>query len=251
MLQRWLVDHLRAMAATYRTPTAAERAGAVAVLRAALAGDTPCPDGSPLRAAPATDDTGRPFTLLTDTDHGWGSVLLRTSSDLVVEVPHPGSDRFTARLGLALFHAIPTATLLIAGAHRNQADVAHRTDSLFHTVAQTLALPELQLHGFATDTAPGIDAVVSAGAGEHGEPHRRVEKALTQQGFRVGHHERLAGRTNAQGIAAAASGRPFLHLELAPPLRDRLRDRVVDAITKAVADAGDHRREQHPRPCED
>ena len=236
MLQQWLVAHLRAMAARYRTPTTEERADAVAVLRTVMTRGTPSPGVLPLRVSSATDDTGHPFTLLTDTAHGWGSVLLRRSSDLLIEVPHPGSDRRTARLGLELFHAIPTATLLVAGAHRNQADVAHRTDSLFHAFAQTLALPELQLHGFATDTAPGIDAVVSAGAGEQGELHRQVEKALIQQGFRVGHHERLAGRTNAQGIAAAACGRTFLHLELAPPLRHRHRRLVVDAVTKAVAD---------------
>ncbi len=236
MLQQWLVDHLRAMAAKYRTPTARELDEAVAVLRAVLAHDRPDPGGLPLRVSLATDDDGRPFTQLTATAHGWGSVLLRGTSDLVIEVPHPGSDRLTARLGLELFHAIPTAALLVAGAHRNQADVAHRADSLFHAFAQTLALPELQLHGFATDTAPGIDAVVSAGAGEQGELHRQVEKALIQEGFRVGHHERLAGRTNAQGVAAAASGRTFLHLELAPLLRDRRRGLVVDAVAKAVAD---------------
>ena len=243
MPQHWLVGHLRAMAAKYRTPTPRERAGAVTVLRAVLTRETPATDGLPLRVSPAEDDSGRPFTLLTATAHGWGSVLLRTGSDLLIEVPHPGSDRLTARLGLELFHAIPTAALLVAGAHRNQADVAHRTDSLFHVFAQTLALPELQLHGFATETAPGIDAVVSAGAGEQGELHRQVEKALIQQGFRVGHHERLAGRTNAQGIAAAASGRTFLHLELAPLLRDRLRHLVVDAVTEAVTDTRHQQRD--------
>lgn len=233
------------MARTYRTPTPEERAGAIAVLRAALAHETLDRHGLPLRTSPATDDAGRPFTLLADTEHGWGSVLLRTPADLLIEVPHPGSDRLTARLGLELFHAIPTASLLVAGAHRNQVDVAHRTDSLFHTVAQTLALPEIQLHGFATRTAPDIDAVVSAGAGARGEPHRAVEKALVQHGFRIGHHERLAGRTNAQGIAAAAAGRPFLHLELAPVLRDRHRAVVVEAIAKAIADTRHEQRDQH------
>jgi hypothetical protein len=242
-MQRWLAGHVRAMARTYRTPTPEERAGAVAMLRAALAHETPQQSGLPLRMSPATDDEGRPFTLLTDTRHGWGSLLLRTPADLLIEVPHPGSDRLTARLGLELFHAIPATSLLVAGAHRNQVDVAHRTDSLFHTFAQTLALPELQLHGFATRTAPDIDAVVSPGAGEPGEPHRTVEKALVQQGFRTGHHERLAGRTNAQGIAAAADGRPFLHLELAPALRDRHRAVVVEAIAKAVADTRHQQRD--------
>lgn len=243
MLQRWLVDHVRAMAADfpYRPPTPGERSDAVAVLRAVLTGEPPLSNG--LRVSPGTDDAGRPFTLLTDTAHGWGTVLLREASDLVIEVPHPGSDRLTARLGLELFHAVPSAALLVAGAHRNAADsaadVAHRADSLFHAFAQTLALPEIQLHGFAAATAPDTDAVVSSGAGEQTDLHRRVEKALRQRGFRVGHHERLAGRTNVQGIAAAAQGRPFLHLELAPLLRIHHRGAVVDAVARAVADTRD------------
>lgn len=247
MLQRWLVDHVRAMAADapYRPPTPEERNDAVAVLRAALAGEPHRPNS--LRMTPGTDDVGGPFTMLTDTRHGWGTVLLRETSDLVIEVPHPGSDRLTARLGLELFHAVPSAALLVAGAHRNAADnaadVAHRTDSLFHAFAQTLALPEIQLHGFAAATAPDTDVVVSSGAGEQAELHRLVEKALRQHGFRVGHHERLAGRTNVQGIAAAAQGRPFLHLELAPLLRIHRRGAVVDAVTKAVADTRDQERD--------
>jgi hypothetical protein len=244
MLQRWLAGHVRAMTRTYRPPTPRERERAVTALRAALAREAH--DDHLLRRSAATDDAGRPFTILTDTEHAWGSVLLRTPSDLLIEVPHPGSDRLTARLGLELFHAIPSAALLVAGAHRNQVDVAHGTDSLFHMFAQTLALPEIQLHGFATRTAPDVDAVASPGAGEPGELHRRTEKALVQQGFRVGHHERLAGRTNTQGIAAAANGRPFLHLELAPVLRDRHRAVVVEAITKAVADTRHQQRDQHP-----
>lgn len=247
MLQQWLVDHVRALTADgpYRAPTREERIKAVAALRAVLAHEPPELDGLSLSSALGTDDAGRPFTMLTGTSAGWGAVLLRMPSDLLIEVPHPGADRLTARLGLDLFHAVPTAALLVAGAHRNAADsaadVAHRTDSLFHAFAQTLALPEIQLHGFAEDTAPDTDAVVSAGAGEPSDLHRRVEKALAQHGFRVGHHERLAGRTNVQGIAAAVSGRPFLHLELAPLLRIHHRDVVVDTIAKAVADT----RHQH------
>lgn len=245
MLQQWLAGHVRAMVAHgfYRTPTPGELAEAAAVLRAVLAHEPPRLDGLPLRVSRGADDAGRPFTMLTDTATGWGAVLLRTAPDLLIEVPHPGSDRFTARLGLDLFHAIPTAALLVAGAHRSKADVAHRADSLFHAFAQTLALPEIQLHGFAADTAPDTDVVVSPGAGEQVELHRRVEKALAQQGFRIGHHERLAGRTNVQGIAAAAGGRPFLHLELAPPLRSRYRGTVVDAVAKAVADTRHQQRD--------
>lgn len=221
MLQQWLAVRLRAMH-TYRPPTDDERARAVAALKSALAGRTP----------PSGVDR-RPYTLLAEPPGtGWGTVVLQGRPELVVEVPHPGSDRFTARLGLELFRAIPDAALLIAGAHRRLADVAHRADSLFHTYAQTLGTAELQLHGFAATTAPGTDAVLSPGAGRTTTHHRLLEKALSRHGFRVADHERLAGRTNVQGIAAAARGTPFLHLELAPILRGGHRHRVVDAVTE-------------------
>jgi hypothetical protein len=212
----WLVEWVRAMSATdpYRPPTTAERAEAVAALRTVLTG---------------------------------GAVALREDTDLVIEVPHPGSDRLTARLGLELFHAIPTAALLIAGTHRkaagNAADVAHRADSLFHAFAQTLATTEIQLHGFAETSAPDTDAVISPGVGDATELHTALEKALTRQGFRVRDHEHLAGRTNVQGIAAAVRATPFLHLELAP--LPRLHHR--DAIVKAVADTW-HQQGHHQQP---
>jgi hypothetical protein len=169
---------------------------------------------------------------------GWGHVAVHESTDLLIEVPHPGSDRYTARLGLELFHAIPTAALLVAGTHRNTADVAHLPESLFQTYAQAFATTELQLHGFATASAPGTDVVLSPGAGKPTRLHEALEKALTRQGFRVAHHEHLAGRTNVQGIAAAVRGTPFLHLELAALVRRDHRDRVVDAVTDAWHEHG-------------
>lgn len=210
----------------YRPPTPEERTQAVAALEAVLAGDPPELTGLPLRF---TDDT-----LLTEGAPCWGTLALRATTSLLIEVPHPGSDRLTTRLGLDLFHAIPTAALLIAGAHRKAAggaaDVAHRTDSLFHAFAQTLATTEIQLHGFAAASAPDTDVVLSPGAGAVTTQHHVLTKALTAQGFRVRHHEHLAGRTNVQGIAAAGRGTPFLHLELAPVLRLHHRDTLVKTI---------------------
>lgn len=231
MLSQWLVDRVRAMSAggPYRPPSDDERAAAVATLSAMLA-------GGPGGRHAVDEETGRPFTMVVAAPQ-WGTAVVQGVPDLVVEVPHPGSDRLTSRLGLELFRALPTAALLVAGAHRNAGggagDVAHRADSLFHAYAQTLAVPELQLHGFAATSAPETDAVVSPGAGQATDWHRAVEKALAQHGFRVRHQEHLAGRTNAQGIAAAGVGREFLHLELAPLLRRDRRDLVVDALASA------------------
>jgi hypothetical protein len=218
----------------YRPPTPADRARAAAALRALLAGTRPDLTDLPLVV---THHLG--ITSVTG-DHGWGSIAFRKSPDLLIEVPHPGSDRYTAMLGLALFDAIPSAAVLVAGTHRRVVDVAHLPESLFHTFAQTLAIPELQLHGFAAASAPDTDAVLTAGAGNTTDLHHTLAEALTRQGFRVRHHEHLAGRTNTQGIAAAARGTPFLHLELAPLVRSDHRDRVVQAVTDTWHQCGHH-----------
>ena len=95
-------------------------------------------------------------------------------------MPHPGSDRHTEQLGLALFRALPGAALLIAGAHRRAADgtadVAHQPDSMFHALATHLAdrgADQLQLHGFDDDSLADHDIVISAGAGT---PDHRSEQ---------------------------------------------------------------------------
>lgn len=203
----------------------------MAALEALLAGRDPDLTDLPMRV---THDNA---TMLTS-EAGWATLALREHPTLLIEVPHPGSDRFTARLGRELFDAIPTAALLVAGAPRRAADVAHLPDSVFHAFAQTLAITELQLHGFAAASAPNTDAVLTAGAGDPTELHHALTKALTHEGFRVRHHEHLAGRTNAQGIAAAARGTPFLHLELSPILRLEHRDRVVRVITDTWHEQG-------------
>jgi hypothetical protein len=211
-------------------------------VRAILAGDVPDLDGLGLTHA---------HPLLADqpgTERAWGAFVLDTRPSAVVEVPHPASDRYTTRLGLELYEAMPAAALLIAGAHRDAAngaaDVAHRTDSLFHAVATTLGTaPEIQLHGFATASAPDTDVVISAGAGTWRPAHDALADALTRQGFRVAHHEHLSGRTNVQGIAAAERGTPFLHLELAPLLRADPGHRA--AVVASVARTWHQPRHQH------
>ena len=237
-LAQWITGRVQAMhaAAAYHPPAARDLAAGAEALRALLA------DGNPVLP--------RGFRLLTGRDAGgectgitagsWGTIVVRPGTPrLLVEVPHPRHDWLTDRLGHALFRAVPGAALLLAGAHRHAggraADVAHRTDSLFHAFAQTLAVPEIQLHGFAAATAPAVDAVVSAGAGTRSGLHTEAAAALTDLGLRVGEHHLLAGRTNVQGIAAAEAGRPFLHLELAPRARNEHGSAVVEALAAAWA----------------
>jgi hypothetical protein len=242
----------------HRAPTAGERDAVPAAVDRLLAGDTG-PDTVTAFArlamvvSAATDPvTRRPFVMAASrpgVEESWGAVLVDrgAGASVVVEVPHPVADRDTEHVGLALFRAVPGAVLLVAGAHRRagggHADVAHQQDSFFHAVATHLGargLPELQLHGFDSDSLPAVDAVVSPGAGTAGPLAVRIADALDASGAAVcrawdGDCGALEGRTNEQGRAAAAGGRPFVHVELGPGMRgEALRGATVAALAGAA-----------------
>lgn len=244
-----MLDRLRAMspADPYRPPTPTERDDGAAGLRALLSGSR-APGLARLGFVVSSGVDGRPYTLLAGeagTERAWGMVVLDGSGPprRVIAVPHPVADRLTAWVGLQLFRAAPGSALLLAGTHRRAgegaADVAHRTDSMFHAFAEVLAehAPvEVQPHGYAAATLPAFDAVVSPGAARLTDAHPALRDALAERGFRVrpGWTGLLDGSTNVQSIAAAARGTAFLHLELAPtPRADRAsRDAVVDAVAR-------------------
>jgi hypothetical protein len=242
----------------HRAPTADERAAVPAAIDRVLSGDTG-PDavaafdrlGMDLSAG--TDPaTGRAFRLAASRPGAaasWGAVVVDggAAASVVVEVPHPVADRDTEHVGLALFRAVPGAVLLLAGAHRRaaggHADVAHQPGSFFHGVATHLGargLPELQLHGFGRTSLPGVDAVVSAGAGAPGPLAERVGAELDAAGLAVCRAWEegcgaLEGRTNAQGRAAATGGWPFVHIELDRAARgEGQRTATVAALARAA-----------------
>jgi hypothetical protein len=220
----------------YRHPSPAERDNALAAVdRLASADITAATElfgRIGMNVSAGTDSaTGRRYALAASragSDRSWGMLVIDLTfptSQVVVEVPHPGSDWHTEQIGLALFRALPRAVLLIAGAHRRAAggtaDVAHQPDSMFHGLATHLAdhgANQLQLHGFHDGGVADNDIVISAGAGT---PDRRTEQIaddLGRAGFDVcrawtDHCGSLEGRTNAQGLAAAQR-HPFIHLEI-------------------------------------
>ncbi|MER7708001.1 hypothetical protein ABTX81_34555 [Kitasatospora sp. NPDC097605] len=183
---------------------------------------------------------------------GWGRIYLdlSTPAGWSAQVPHPVSDSRTEALGAELFRAAPGGVLVLAGAHRRagtdgSADVAHRDDTVFAAVVEALAargLPGVQLHGFAEDSLPGTDAVVSSGAGTAGGIAERTADGLAAAGLAVCRAwretcGRLEGTTNVQGRFAAGLGVPWVHVELANPLRTdpARRARVVAALAGAVS----------------
>jgi hypothetical protein len=193
--------------------------------------------------------TGRRYAIAVDQvdkQRGWGLVLRDLTTDVrrVVEVPHPRSDMRSEELGLALFREQPGTLLMMAGAHRRAAngaaDVAHRADSVFDALARGFArrgMPQVQVHGFDDDSAPGHDVVLSEGSGTAGPAAHRVGDSVEAAGFAVCRAwkqdcAKLEGTQNVQARAAAELGGDFLHVEVSHSVRDdpRRRAELVRAL---------------------
>ncbi|TWP45765.1 hypothetical protein FKR81_38670 [Lentzea tibetensis] len=243
----------------YRAPTRAERDKAVTALRPLLTG-TGGADAKALASlgfgVRTGSDRGRPYVLAASEpgdERGWGMYVADRSAPprLVIEVPHPKADRNTEELGVELHRRVPGSVVLIAGAHRraagNAADVAHRTDSLFHAVADDLAargVPQVQLHGFDEDNLPEYDLVLSSGAARVSGGAKRAADGAEDAGLPVCRAWRddcgkLEGTTNAQGKAAAEHGSVFLHIEVTGRLRETVasRDQIANVLAAAEISA--------------
>jgi hypothetical protein len=160
---------------------------------------------------------------------GWGFFLFDLSApiDLIIEAPHPVFDQYSEQMAFAHWQKRRGALLMVAGAHRDAAaglaDVAHQTNNVFHGMAASYAsrkIGQIQWHGFADATAPGLTQVVSSGTGNAGAAVKRVSTELTSAGFAVGNAwdssgsgTSLTATTNVQGIDAAAKGSTWIHIE--------------------------------------
>lgn len=182
-------------------------------------------------------------------DRGWGLyAVLPGGRPMAVEVPHPRADLETERLGGLLAERVRAQHLLLAGARRDRADgradVAHEPSSVFaavHTALAEQGLPAVQLHGFAAESSPGNDVVVSPGAAPLSGLVRQVAAELDRARFRtcrvwVRECGQLEGRTNAQSAASAAADAPFVHLEVSREVRDdpARRELLLAAVARAV-----------------
>lgn len=247
--------------AAYRPPDPDERRQLLSALRALRAGDSRRAEEEAGRLGYSVRTgidfgTGRAFGLAVNPadERAWGWYLVDLSAPvrLVVEVPHPNFDLRTEEIGLALYRAVPGSVLAVAGTHRKVAngagDVAHRTDSMFHAVARDLAeqgVPQVQLHGFHDDRQPDTDVVISPGAGDAGDPVRRVADRIDDEDLRVCRSwrqdcGRLEGTRNEQGQDAAARGTVFVHLEISRSVRD---DRDVSSKLVHAVEMADLRKE--------
>lgn len=173
---------------------------------------------------------------------GWGLFAFRldSTSNIIIEAPHPLYDRRTPSVALDIYRVLDARALLIAGAHRNanndgSADVAHATESIFQSIHQTLSQGMettsgkaviLQIHGFHSSKHEGYPQAV-IGLGEDVQAAtaslaKELGVTLEQQGIRVGlctddAWKSLCGRTNGQGVTS--QGSLFIHLELDEKIR--------------------------------
>ncbi|MEU9608772.1 hypothetical protein [Streptomyces sp. NPDC048057] len=225
-------------------------------------------DGDREKAEHVLDDAGFRVTRLTDAVSGkrydevsasksgnsarWGRLYLNADAKVrwSVQVPHPVADRDTESLGAHLMENTPGGALVVAGAHRDAgkgdaADVAHRTDSVFHAIVAELQkrrIPGIQLHGFAQSSNRPYEAILSTGAVPTVTPDvTGLADLLTDKGLRVcrGWSDRceLEGTTNVQGKAAKRHKATFLHVELAPKARGNGKDakEAAEALSTVLA----------------
>lgn len=175
---------------------------------------------------------------------GWGLYAFRvdSTSNLIIEAPHPLYDRRTPTVALDIYRALDARALLIAGAHRNanrdgSADVAHATESIFQSIHETLSqeiqadaghIIIIQIHGFHTSKHDGYPQVVF-GLGEEPQPKevaiaQRIKDALSEQGISAdlctgieSDLQDLCAETNAQGSVTNEGA--FIHIELDEMIR--------------------------------
>ena len=209
-------------------------------------------------------DEGAASYLLREADpssRGWGLYVFRTvtSSDIIVEAPHPISDADTPSVAVDVFRALGARALLIAGAHRDanrngSADAAHEPATVFqsiHTAELQRSIDSrgsgvvLQIHGFGSSSHPGYpDVIVSYEHGKGISPadilqgeslQSAILKALEKQHVEAGtcsggQWRDLCGATNIQASTAAKG--IFIHIELDDNIRQQ--DRRVLAALESV-----------------
>jgi hypothetical protein len=215
-------------------------------------------DGDLIHAAQLADENDYTLTYYTDRGDdnavsyllrekkpiqmGWGLYAFRrnSTSNIIVEAPHPLFDRRTPSVALDVYRALDARAFFVAGAHRNantdgSADMSHAPKSIFQSVHEALVqeiqtttgnIVILQIHGFHTSKHNGYPQVVF-GFGENMQGAellvaRKLRSAFSKQGIEIGlcigdAWQDLCGRTNVQ--ASAMYGGMFIHVELDEKLR--------------------------------
>jgi hypothetical protein len=185
---------------------------------------------------------------------GWGLYVFReeVANNIIVEAPHPLSDKQSDLIALDIYRALNARALLIAGAHRNanpdgMADVSHAPDSIFQSIHEALVentttFPDvpvvLQIHGFAARKHPGYPNVVLGFGLTTSRAEISLSKelvdALVARGIetgvcRGGSWQDLCGTKNVQG--SGKEDAIFIHVELDETMRSD-ESILIDALTQ-------------------
>ena len=172
----------------------------------------------------------QPATAFAD---GFYVVRLTEQDPVVVQAPHAWYDLKTGRLASLLFEEGVGQVLMMNSGQRyavERADLAHHDDTYFQafTIAAAQSLDQplvVQLHGFADENSrastvlsPGSALADPADLAASRKDLSSLLPGRSKSGDAV---PKLAGRTNAQGIALSSHAR-FLHLELSKKARSEL-----------------------------
>lgn len=221
-------------------------------------------------------DTKREYLVLREdldavqTIRGWGSYIINPASrtNAIVEVPHPKADLHTPEVGAEVFAACEAKGFLLAGSHRDKADVPDLVDSVFHQVHTAWVGPAAQvsawqIHGFASAKHAfprGAKVVASTGDGALAPEVAQLDAALEERGLpsyvfndlppdtsankQLNEgvpgvtFSSLAASKNEQGRHSRSLGGSFVHIELAEGVRANAESRAAAGAAIAAVIAG-------------
>jgi hypothetical protein len=171
-----------------------------------------------------------------DQNKGWGLYIFRagnTSSNMIIETPHPMYDLNTDRIGILAFEKSKARAFLLAGAHRNanrdgSSDAAHSPRSMFQAVHESVATSSttvIQIHGFTLVKNPGYPQIVLSSFGVDTPSVSELSSILEVKNFTTGianggNLKELEGTNNIQGKHASTAGVTFIHMELENSIRN-------------------------------
>lgn len=235
-------------------------------------------------------DTQRDYFVLredlqaVDAIRGWGSYIVNPNSrtDAIVEVPHPMADVHTPEIGGKIFEQCQAKGFLLAGTHRDKADVPDLVDSIFHQVhiawiGPAAQVAAWQIHGFAAikhSFPKQAQVVTSTGDGSVAPEVANLDATLKERGLVSfvfnelspdaelnkqlngdvpgATFASLAGAKNEQGRVSRSLGGSFVHVELEGSIRADAasRDRAGSAIATVIGGAGQTARATEKAPAQ-
>jgi hypothetical protein len=203
------------------------------------------------------------------TIRGWGSYIINPNSrvDALVEVPHPFADVHTPEIGGQVFQECEAKGFLLAGTHREKADVPDLVDSMFHQVHMAWIGPAAhvaawQIHGFVSvkhSFPAGAQVVASTGDGAIVPEVAKLDTVLEERGLtsyvfnelpaKASENRELNGGVpgvtftslaatqNEQGRLSRSLGGSFVHVELEVDVRadGERRELASSAIAAVIA----------------